>query len=251
MVGLSQKEFAEEVGISQGALSQLEAGRSRISLDTLQKMSLCFKANCNWLVNGKGDIFLKEATRNKVKVRSSVLRMDMKDMSLIPLIKEEAHAGYINGHKDKDYISTLDVYKIPGFDNGNYRLFEVSGDSMMPTIHPREIVVAEFAGEWEDIENGTMCIIIAEDGIVAKRAYFYEEDRSMLILKSDNSSYKTYSLPLDDIMEIWLIRARITNIFGGDSKINVERLESLESDIRMLKAQMRDISNSTKSNGSG
>ena len=51
------------------------------------------------------------------------------------------------------------------------------------------------------------------------------------------------------LMEIWLIRARITDIFGGDNKINVERLESLESDIRMLKAQMRDISNMSKSNG--
>jgi phage repressor protein C with HTH and peptisase S24 domain len=201
------------------------------------------------MVNGKGNIFMKEVSKNKVEVRNSVLTMDLADTALMPLIKEEAHAGYINGHQDTDYLGTLDVYKIPGYENGNYRLFEIVGDSMIPTIHPREIVVSEHADSLEEIENGSLCIVITEDGIVAKRAYFYEEDRSMLILKSDNSTYKTYSIPMTEILEVWYIRARITNIFnqsqGGDS----QKIESLESDMAELKTQMKNFTKGAETNG--
>ncbi|MEM9856024.1 MAG: LexA family transcriptional regulator [Bacteroidota bacterium] len=249
MLGLSQREFANNVGITQGALSQLESGRSKLSLDTLQKISLAFKANCNWLVNGKGNIFMKEVAKNKVKVRSSIVTMDLKDTALVPLIGEEAQAGYIKGYNDTAYLQSLDVYKIPGFENGNYRLFEINGDSMIPTIYPREMVVSEHAESWEDIENGALCIIITEEGIVAKRAYFYEEDRDTLILKSDNADYKTYSVPLDDVLEIWLVRAKITNVFNHDKQPDTDKLRSLEEDMRMLKAQVRNLTTSQNQNG--
>ena len=247
MLGMSQKEFAENVGITQGALSQLETGKSKLSLDSLQKISLAFKANCNWLVNGKGDIFMKEASVNKVQMRDQVITMDINEVALIPMIREEAHAGYVEGYEDSEYLQTLDVYKIPGYEKGNYRLFEISGDSMLPTIHPREVVVCECCREWEKIENGTLCVVISEKGIVAKRTYYYEEDRSVLILKSDNSTYKTYSLPIDDIYEIWLIRAKITNIFSHGSTVDESKIQSLESDIKELQLQMRTL---TGQNGS-
>ncbi len=249
MLGLSQKDFANNVGISQGALSQLETGKTKISLDSLQKISLAYKANCNWIVNGKGNIFMNEVTKNQVQVRNAILTMDLKDTALIPLIGEEAHAGYIKGYQDTDYLGTLDVYKIPGYENGNYRLFEINGDSMIPTIHPREIVVSEHAEDWEEIENGTLCIVITEEGIVAKRTYFYEEDRSMLILKSDNSKYKTYSVPISEVLEIWFVRARITNIFTQEQPVDTQKIQSLESDMAELKAQMRNFTRSSNANG--
>ncbi|MEQ8244482.1 LexA family transcriptional regulator [Fulvivirga sp.] len=246
MLGLSQKDFSDNAGVSQSALSQLETGKTKISLDTLQKISLAFKVNCNWLVNGKGDIFLKEITKNKIKIRNSILTMDIQDTALIPLISEEAHAGYINGHQDTDYLGRLDVYKIPGYEHGNYRLFEVNGDSMIPTIYPREILVSEHADNWDEIENGSLCIVITEDGIVAKRTYFYEEDRSMLILKSDNAKYKTHSVPIDDVLEIWYIRARITNIFSHEQPFDFQKIRTLESDMAELKAQMKNLTDSSK-----
>lgn len=241
LLNLSQKEFAEKVGFTQGALSQLESGKSRLSLDSLQKISKAFRANCNWLVNGKGDIFMREITKDKNRVRQSILTLDVRESALIPLVREEAHAGYIKGYHDNEYLSTLDVYKIPGYESGNYRLFEINGDSMIPTVYPREIVVSENVEHWEQLENGTLCIVITEEGIVAKRTYFYEEDRNLLILKSDNSNYKTYSIVLDDVLEVWQVKAKITNIFAQDHLVDAKKLESLESDIQSLKDQMAKL----------
>lgn len=241
LLNLSQKDFAENVGITQSALSQLEAGKSKLSLDSLQKISLVYSTNCNWLVNGKGDIFMREITKEKVPIRQTLMTVDIGEGSLIPMINEEAKAGYIKGCRDENFLRTLDVYKIPGYDSGNYRLFEIDGDSMIPTLYPREIVVTEYVEEWENLENGTLGVVITEDGIVAKRVYFYEEDRNLLILKSDNSSYKTYSLNMDEVIEIWTVNAKITNVFAQENLVDARQLETLTSDMEALKEQMSKL----------
>lgn len=230
---LSQKEFAEEIGITQGALSQLEAGKSKLSLSTIRKISLKFNVDCNWLINGTREVFLADAAPDDVYLRH------FSASTLISLVKEEAHAGYIDNCKDLDYISTLDVYRIPGFENGHYRLFEVSGDSMVPSIYPREIVVTEYLEDKRKVEYGQLCVVITSDGIVAKRLYFYEEQPDAILLKSDNPDYKTYSLGIDDVLEVWLVRAKITNVLAQPAPPEAKRIEMLESDIQMLKEQMK------------
>ena len=51
-LNLSQQEFADKIGITQGALSQLESGKSTLSLSTITKISQVFNVDCNWLILG-------------------------------------------------------------------------------------------------------------------------------------------------------------------------------------------------------
>jgi transcriptional regulator with XRE-family HTH domain len=238
----SQKDFAEKIGITQGALSQIESGKSNASFDTLKKISDEFNINCNWLIKGIGEVSLSDVENilPDVRVTPIIQFAMMKDKALIPLVKQEAHAGYIQGYEDAEYIKTLDVYQIPGFERGNYRLFEVVGDSMVPTIHPGEIVVCEFVKDWKSIENGVLAVVIAKEGIVAKRIFLYEEHRASLILKSDNSHYKTYSVDSHDVLEVWRIKAKITSLLN-ETDIDSRRIERLESDLIQLKAQVDEL----------
>ncbi|RLP55499.1 MAG: helix-turn-helix domain-containing protein [Ketobacter sp.] len=243
LLSLSQKDFSDSIGITQGALSRLETGKSKLSLDTLTQISQVFNINCNWLINGQGNQFLSGNKNNSESERKqSVITRDINDSILIPMIKEEAQAGYIKNCQDVEYLKTLDVYKIPGYEEGNYRLFEISGDSMTPTIYPREIVVSEFIDDWDKIENGSICIVISEEGIIAKRVYFYEEDKGFLILKSDNAEFKTYSLPLSEVIELWKIQAKITSVFVKNHLVDANKMEALESDIKTLKEQVQKLS---------
>ncbi|WP_395339190.1 XRE family transcriptional regulator [Ningiella sp. W23] len=239
---LSQKEFANKIGITQGALSQLESAKSTLSLLTIAKISRSLNVDCNWLITGTGPVFtpVKDAEKSK-KIDDSNIHMQAKLKQLsahefIPLISEEAHAGYIKQCQNPDYIDALDVYKIPGFENGNYRMFEIEGDSMTPTILPREIVVTEAVEN--TVENGTLCVVVTEDGIVAKRVYTYKEEPDALILKSDNPSYKSYSIQRNDASEIWEIKAKITNVLNAESHLSAKRLSSIEADIQQLKEQL-------------
>lgn len=234
-ISLSQSEFASRIGITQGALSQLESGKTALSLTTIKHISEAFDVDCNWLVFGAGGRAKTPAYSNVAPNRAN----------LVPLIKEEAHAGYISQCSDEDYISALDVYKIPGFENGDYRMFEIEGDSMIPTIHPREIVVTEHVVNWGDIENGTLCVLICEDGIVAKRVYLHEDGKERFILKSDNPDYKTYAVSKQDVLEIWQITAKITNEFNSTSVNSSDRFDSIELEISKLKEEIVKMGNAS------
>ena len=239
LLSLSQQEFASRIGITQGALSQLESQKSKLSLDSLLKINRVFRVDCNWLVTGEGEIFYKP---NASELQPMDNGGQINREGDIPLIRGEAHAGYIKNYLDEKYLDTFEVYKIPGYEAGGYRLFEVEGDSMIPSIYPGEIVVCERLPELIAIENGALSIVVVEEGIVAKRTYVYEEDRNMLILKSDNADYKTHSIPMESVREVWRVRAKITNVFVQPQVVDSSKLREMEADIMTLKEEMSRLS---------
>ena len=245
-LSISQKVFADKIDITQGALSQLESGKSALSLQTIYNICQIFEVDCNWLILGTGREF-KPLTAINTQEDSEILIKPAKikqlfSANLVPLINEEAHAGYISQCQNDDYLEALDVYRIPGFENGNYRMFEIEGDSMVPSIYPREIMVTESVSDWSLIENGVLCVLITEEGIVAKRVYSYEEEPKVLMLKSDNPDYKTYSIGFDKVKEIWEIKAKITSVLNADDHPTVERFRTIESDIQEIKNKLNNIS---------
>lgn len=236
LMQFSQKDFAHKIGISQGALSQIESDKTQASFETIQKMSEAFKVNCNWLINGLGEVLLEKSTAGSQDKRSSTSQ----PKSSIPLIKEEAHAGYINGFADTTYLSQLDVYQIPGFEKGDYRLFEIVGDSMVPTLHPGEIVVCEAVSDHSSIENSTLCVLISKEGIIAKRIFQYVKQKGFFILKSDNANYKTQMIRKSSVLEAWIIKAKITTLLNSNVMDN-KRLERLENDFNQLKSKVDEL----------
>ena len=56
--GMNAKQFCQEVGISQGTLSNIVGGRNKPSLDVLQAVLRRFRAiSCDWLVMGVGTMY--------------------------------------------------------------------------------------------------------------------------------------------------------------------------------------------------
>lgn len=232
---LSQNDFAKKIGITQGALSQLESGKSTLSLQTIRKISTEFNVDCNWLI-------LEEKIsklHNTKRIQSESVKT-VSALGLIPLVKEEAHAGYISQSHESNYIHSLDVYKIPGFEKGDYRMFEVEGESMLPTITPREIVITEHAKALE-VENGTLCVVITDEGIVAKRLYKYKDDTTRLLFKSDNTEYKTYSMDVAKIKEVWEIKAKINHFENQTNTNHNQRIQSIEEEMEELKTQLNKM----------
>lgn len=52
-----QSEMAEELGVSRSHISNIEAGRERISLTMIKLLSALYDINEEWLLTGDGDIF--------------------------------------------------------------------------------------------------------------------------------------------------------------------------------------------------
>src|SRR5690554_4805431 len=94
LLKLSQQEFANQVGITQGALSQLESQKSKLSLDTIAKISRTFGVDCNWLVTGDSKIFHDDKKMQSFNLEKKQSYLEQKKRGFIPLVRGEAHAGY-------------------------------------------------------------------------------------------------------------------------------------------------------------
>ena len=57
-LNLSQTEFAEQIGLKQGSLSDLETGRAKINERIIILICSKFNVNEEWLRNGNGNMFL-------------------------------------------------------------------------------------------------------------------------------------------------------------------------------------------------
>lgn len=57
-MGMSQKNFAAEICISEGALSSIFSGRTKPTLNTVNNIHERFpEVNMSWLIDGKGEMF--------------------------------------------------------------------------------------------------------------------------------------------------------------------------------------------------
>lgn len=73
---------------------------------------------------------------------------------------------------------------------GDYRAFEIIGDSMLPTPSG-SIIVGEKVETLEDTKNGQAYIVVSKnEGIVYKRIQKNNKSKSKITLESDNPNYQ-------------------------------------------------------------
>lgn len=231
-LNMNQGEFASHIRISQGALSLLENRKTNLSLESLESIIHITHVNPHWLLSGEGEMF-------DAKDSNSAERSFLKEQ-LIPLISLEAQAGYLEGgyHTD-EYKNTLDYFKVPGFLDDKYRMFQVEGESMKHILHPNDVVITE-KKQLTNLEDGQLYVVIAKNELVAKRIYF-ERDKDLLVLRSENPNFKSYTLKKCEIKEIWIIRGKITKHLTSLDRAYGERLSSLEETIGTLKTQVEAL----------
>jgi len=159
----------------------------------------------------------------------------------VPLINVEARAGFIENRDNEQWMSTLDMFKLPGYEPAQgQKLFEVEGDSMMPTLMHGDILITQHTEDISEILDGSVAVIVTTKSVLTKRI---KKDLSndAIILISDNSKYESISYDLENILEILIVRGKITsslNVVDMDANKRVQHLESqvdkLQSDMSIL-----------------
>ncbi|PKQ68381.1 LexA family transcriptional regulator [Labilibaculum manganireducens] len=138
------------------------------------------------------------------KLRLLTISIDRDREENIEMVPLKAQAGYTNSYGDLEFISSLPKFSLPFLPKDKtYRTFQIAGDSMLP-IPEGAWVTASYIQNWEQIKDGTPCIIVTlEDGIVFKVVYKQLEKNQTLLLVSSNRNYKPYELPIKSAIEIW------------------------------------------------
>ena len=72
----------------------------------------------------------------------------------IHLVPVKAAAGYLAGYADPEFIDELNTFTLPMLAPGNYRAFEIVGDSMLPTPSG-SVIVGEKIDNVEEVKQTT------------------------------------------------------------------------------------------------
>ncbi|CAN5897499.1 hypothetical protein BH11BAC7_BH11BAC7_30900 [soil metagenome] len=234
-LGMSQTEFANDIGITQTSLSQLEGEKNGISYDVYKAIVAKFNVDPLWLMDGKGEMYISNEAKKNSGALPLVVQISNDDEENIVMVDRKAAAGYLQGQSDPDYIAKLPSFRLPGFYGKTFRAFEITGDSMLPGIHPGDMLVGGYVEELAHIKKGNVYIVVMHDGsIVSKRVF--PLGNNVFELRSDNEAYDAYAVKAEDIGQVWQVEARITKDIP---KPDDNRLMALEMRLKDLEKKMK------------
>jgi len=223
--GWTQEEFANKLKIKRSLLGAYEEERAEPRIEVLETVGGIFKLSLDeLLLKDLGD------TKNNfiAKRRAQKLATGSVDIQFVPV---KAAAGYLAGYADPEFIDELNTFTLPMLAPGNYRAFEIIGDSMLPTPSG-SVIVGEKVEDLEEVKsNQTYVVVSRSEGIVYKRVMKNNKARTKLTLVSDNTSYQPYNVNADDVIEVWKAQMILSKA-NTQQRWDVNQLASLVSNLQ-------------------
>lgn len=172
-----------------------------------------------------------------------VITVDTEGNENVVMVPVRARAGYLSGYSDPEFMAKLPAYRLPGLNNGTFRLFEVEGLSMYPTLHGGDMVIGSIVEQLRDIRDDRLYVVVTKnEGVVVKRVLNRLQKDGKLILKSDNYKDRDMYPPIvadpGDIIEVWYATGFISRQMRPPAEM-YNRLIDLEGRLTLLEDQQR------------
>ena len=205
--GLTQRDVGGRVGVSHSRINVYErSAQVRIKVPVLRKLALLYGTTPEYIETGETS---KNQPLHNMPPRVIILdpTETRENILFVPL---KAQAGYPRLVNDPEFMGRLQTFSIPGFTNGTYRIFEVSGDSMQPLIQAGDLLICAHVESLEEVRDGEVYVLVTTEGILVKPCINTVQKRGALIIESDNPEYRPDVVMATDILEVWKYRAKIT-----------------------------------------
>ena len=157
-----KSDIAKQLGTYNHVINSILKGKRNITVDQLNKLFELYNVNANFIFGSSDQIF----TDGDIPTHSMGDKIfgSRKNITLVP---QRALAGYAVEFENPTYTESLQQFSIPGLD-GQLIAFEISGDSMSPTITNGDLVVCEPVERGEPLRDNAVYVIVT-DVVVAKR----------------------------------------------------------------------------------
>jgi transcriptional regulator with XRE-family HTH domain len=188
--GLTQKAFADSLGIAQGYLSSIECGRQIPSDTLLIALRHLYRVEERWLSSGEGEPYIEALGPREGEPMSSAGRT--------PLLKRIS-PDFPQGLQSEDILGHV---SFPECSPECYALLAY-GDFMAPTIQDNDVVLFKPGGE---PGNGDIVLVNSKWGDIFLRRYRVNADGAWL--SPDNSAYapfqpEPHSRIIGVVVDIW------------------------------------------------
>lgn len=230
--GWTQEEFANKLDIKRSLLGAYEEERAEPRFDVLETVCEMFKLSMDELMR-------KDLNDNKgnylQKRRQEKLLSTSNEITFVPV---KAAAGYLAGFADPEFIDELNTFTLPMVSGGNYRAFEIIGDSMLPTPSG-SVIVGEKVENLDSLKpNNTYVVISRNEGIVYKRVMKSNRAKNKLTMISDNPQYEPYNMNAEEVLEMWQAQYVLTKA-NMQNRWDVNQLASLVNNLQEQVSSMK------------
>lgn len=194
-VGMSQKEFAEAIGVSYGALQGYEYGEVEPRRVILHAIAARFGLSLNYF----------NPTLKKSNLLNIINEAENKKIYLNFYDNVRASAGYGSFADDsvakKIPVSAQflrDVLRVPVKE---YDIIRAMGDSMEPFIKDNDLVLVD---RTEMARNGDIVIAILEDSLYVKK-YLFDPIQKIIKLTSLNDFYQDIIIKPQEQIQLTIV----------------------------------------------
>jgi len=234
--GWTQEEFANKLGIKRSLIGAYEEERADPRLEVMENVCQIFKITLD-------ELMLKDMsdTGGSYLAKRRMQKMSTVERNVIHFVPFKAAAGYLAGYADSEFIDELNTFTLPMLSGGNYRAFEIIGDSMMPTPSG-SIIVGEKVEDKEDVKNNQAYIVVSRnEGIVYKRIVKNNKAKNKFTLVSDNPLYQPYQVNAEDVVELWhaqMVLSKVSQQQRWDMDSLASMVNNLQNQVSSLKKKM-------------
>lgn len=271
--GLNPNNVTVDAGLSVGLIGKAIKNSAGLNSDTIEKILHAYiDINPIWFVLGDGEMLkpnvkdmsqsenvtktvtFSEETKSKENVPLSVnegqsplyskmpkvVTVDTSGKDNVVLVPVKAAAGYLAGYGDNEFIQTLPTFSLPNIQNGTFRMFQVSGHSMYPTLCDGCYVVGEWVENWiKDVKDNRIYVVVSDKGVLVKRVLNRLKKYENLYLKSDNrKEHPNTTLEPSQIKEIWAVKMHLSFELP-DPTVLYDRVGDLEAEIDHIKSLIK------------
>jgi hypothetical protein len=236
----SDRQFCLNLSYSPQSWLKILKGERDVTLDLLKKATEVYEFNPEFLISGHGERLRNREASEEFQAHEEI----NKTIVHVPVT---AKAGYADQLNDPVFARDLMFYSLPMdyYRHGNFRSFEVEGDSMDPVLNSGEIVVCtklEDQSLWQhNIKTGYVYVVITKNDIVVKRVINLLKAEKTLQLVSDNTSYPDIIVQQEDIYEIWLVKMKISPFAHSRVNLRQEMIENYSELKKTIKNQSEII----------
>ncbi|OQY37926.1 MAG: hypothetical protein B6226_04385 [Candidatus Cloacimonetes bacterium 4572_65] len=200
---IKQVKLAESLKLKASALSQMESGKIKPSIDTMTKLCDAYGINLHWLITGNGNMLIEGSSLEEIDTLEKVFEnhiqnvLDAKkkffDDSMLTIpISGEISAGLPVETTENDFGNLkLSRDQVKGKVE-NYLCLKVNGSSMSPNIRNGDVILLEKTKDWAKAD-GRVCAVRIDGEITLKKLKL-DKTRKLLLLIPLNEEY--------DVLEI-------------------------------------------------
>jgi len=195
-LGLTQAQFAKEIGRKQGSISDIERGRNKVD-GIAELLRLIYNVDPGWLKEGAGEMLLKPAGEKSYREGVPYFEPSGSGYPALSFLESEPEY-HINFRPFNDCTAYLPVF----------------GDSMFPKYASGEIVAVKEVTNYNVILWGEAYLVVAGENANNLRTIkllFEHQDNTKILLRSFNPDFSGDTvLERSDIISLYLIKGKIT-----------------------------------------